>query len=117
MITHVAITTGGSRGLGRATTLGLAHEGYAVVAFGHIATDIAQLASEFVDTPLAERVVPMLADLRQPTECDRVMAAAWKHFGAVHSRCEHRDAAPAGTVVTSVAAADDPKAHLANEKQ
>ena len=84
MITHVAIIIGGSRGLGRATTLGLAREGYAVVAVSHIGADIAQLASEFVDTPLAERVVPILADLRQPAECDRVMAAAWGHFGAVH---------------------------------
>jgi len=84
MITHVAIIIGGSRGLGRAMTLDLAHEGYAVIAVSHIAADIAQLASEFVDTPLAERVVPILADLRQPAECDRVTAAAREHFGGVH---------------------------------
>jgi NAD(P)-dependent dehydrogenase (short-subunit alcohol dehydrogenase family) len=84
MITQAAIITGGSRGLARAMTLGLAHEGYAVVAVGHTAADIAQLASEIVDTPLAERVVPILADLRQPAECDRVMAAAREYLGAVH---------------------------------
>jgi NAD(P)-dependent dehydrogenase (short-subunit alcohol dehydrogenase family) len=84
MRTHVAIITGGSRGLGRAMTLGLAHEGYAVVAVGHIAADVAQIASETAGTPLAERVVPMLAGLRQPAECDRVVAAAREYFGAVH---------------------------------
>jgi NAD(P)-dependent dehydrogenase (short-subunit alcohol dehydrogenase family) len=84
MITHVAIITGGSHGLGRAMTLGLAREGYAVVAVGHTAVDIAQLASEIVDTPPAARGVPILADLRPPAECDRVMAATREHFGAVH---------------------------------
>jgi len=84
MSSHVAIITGGSRGLGRAMTLGLAHEGYAVVAVGHIAADVAELASETAGTPLAERVMPILADLRQPAECDRVVAVARQHFGAVH---------------------------------
>lgn len=81
---HVAIVTGGSRGLGRAMTLGLAQEGYAVVAIGHIAADVAELAAESAVMPLAERVVPILADLRQPTECDRVMAVARERFGTVH---------------------------------
>jgi NAD(P)-dependent dehydrogenase (short-subunit alcohol dehydrogenase family) len=81
---NVAIITGGSRGLGRAMTLGLAHEGYAVVAAGHIATDVAELAAETAVMPLAERVVPILADLHQPTECDRVVAVARERFGTVH---------------------------------
>jgi NAD(P)-dependent dehydrogenase (short-subunit alcohol dehydrogenase family) len=84
MITHVATITGGSHRLGRAMTFGLAREGYAVVAGDRIAVDIAQLASEIVDTPLAERGVPILADLRLPAECDRVMAATREHFRAVH---------------------------------
>jgi NAD(P)-dependent dehydrogenase (short-subunit alcohol dehydrogenase family) len=84
MRAHVAIVTGGSRGLDRAMTLGLAKEGYAVVAVGHIAADVAQFASEIADTPLTERVVPMVADLRHPAECHRVMSLARQQFGAVH---------------------------------
>ena len=84
MTDRVAIITGGLRGLGRAMTLGLAQQGYAVVAVGHIAADLADLASETVATPLAERVVPILADLRHPAECDRVVAVAREQFGGVH---------------------------------
>lgn len=84
MSAHTAIITGGTRGLGRAMALGLAHEGYAVVAVGHIAADVVKLESQTAGTPLAERVVPMLADLRRPAECDRVVGAARNHFGAVH---------------------------------
>jgi len=84
MSAQVAIITGGSRGLGRAMTLGLAREGYAVVAVGHIAADIAQLTSETAHTALSERVAPILADLRQPAECDRVVAVTRERFGTVH---------------------------------
>jgi len=83
MRVHVAIITGGSRGFGRAMTLGVAQEGYAVVAVGQIAADIGLLASEIADTPLTERVVPIVADLRHPAECDRVMSLARGQFGAV----------------------------------
>ena len=78
-----AIVTGGLRGLGRAMTFGLAREGHRVLAVGHIAEDAAAVERETAGTPLAERVQPLVADLRRAEECDRVVAAALAAFGSV----------------------------------
>ena len=80
---RVAIVTGGLRGLGRAMALGLAREGCRVLAVGHIADDAAAIGRELAETPLATNFRPLVADLRQAEECDRVVAAAHEHFGAV----------------------------------
>ena len=42
---HIAIVTGGLRGLGKAMALGLLRSGRKVVAVGHIAEDIAEHCS------------------------------------------------------------------------
>ena len=70
-----AIVTGGLRGLGRAMAR-LARDGCRVLAVGHIETDVAAIERELDGTPLADRVYPLVADLRHPQECDRVVAAA-----------------------------------------
>jgi hypothetical protein len=43
MDNHVAIVTGGLRGLGRAMTFGLARTGVGVLAMGHIESDVAEM--------------------------------------------------------------------------
>jgi NAD(P)-dependent dehydrogenase (short-subunit alcohol dehydrogenase family) len=73
---RVAIVTGGLRGLGRGMTLGLACNGVRVLAVGHLPEDVAALEG----TP---GVRPMVADLRSPAECDRVVAEARSAFGRV----------------------------------
>ena len=78
-----AIVTGGLRGLGRAMALGLARDGCRVLAVGHIETDVAAIERELDGTPLADRVYPLVADLRRPQECNRVVAAAEARFGGV----------------------------------
>ena len=80
---RVVIVTGGLRGLGRAMVFGLAREGHNVVAVGHIDTDIAQLEAAVAGSNMTGRLVPMAADLRQPGDCDRVVATALERFGAV----------------------------------
>ncbi len=80
---RVAVVTGGLRGLGRAMALGLADAGYRVVAVGHIAGDVAEIERETAGSPLAGRLHPLVADLREPAECDRVVAAAAARFGPV----------------------------------
>jgi NAD(P)-dependent dehydrogenase (short-subunit alcohol dehydrogenase family) len=80
---RVAVVTGGLRGLGRAMAFGLAREGHRVLAVGHIAADMAEIGRETAGTPLAERVRPLVADLRQAEECDRIVAAAQAQFGRI----------------------------------
>ena len=79
---QVAIVTGGLRGLGRAMTFGLARHGHRVVAVGHIEADIAEI--EAAAANLSSQILPLVADLRRPADCDRVVAAALQRFGTVN---------------------------------
>jgi NAD(P)-dependent dehydrogenase (short-subunit alcohol dehydrogenase family) len=81
---RVAIVTGGLRGLGRAMTLGLAREGHNVVAVGHIDADVAEIEAATAASNIAGQILPLIADLRRPAECDRVVATARERFGGVH---------------------------------
>jgi len=83
MKTRAAIVTGGLRGLGKAMTIGLAREGHFVLAVGHIDEDAAQMSAETKGTPLATRIMPLVADLRRPAECDRAVKTAIDRFDAV----------------------------------
>jgi NAD(P)-dependent dehydrogenase (short-subunit alcohol dehydrogenase family) len=80
---RTAIVTGGLRGLGRAMTFGLAREGHTVLAVGHIEEDVAEVEAEARRAQMPGRVVPLVADLRRPEECDRVVAAAQARFGEI----------------------------------
>jgi 3-oxoacyl-[acyl-carrier protein] reductase len=63
--------------------LGLARTGYGVLAVGHIVGDVDAITAETRDTPFADRLLPVAADLRQPAECDRVIARTIERFGRV----------------------------------
>ena len=82
MEARVAIVTGGLRGLGRAMGFGLAGAGHHVLAVGHLEADIPEIRAAAAAAGLGERLVPLVADLRRPAECDRVVAAAKSRFGA-----------------------------------
>jgi 3-oxoacyl-[acyl-carrier protein] reductase len=81
---RVAIVTGGLRGLGRAMAFGLAREGHDVVAVGHIDTDIAEIEAAAAGANAAGRVLPLVADLRRPSDCDRVVTMARERLGTPH---------------------------------
>jgi NAD(P)-dependent dehydrogenase (short-subunit alcohol dehydrogenase family) len=80
---RVALVTGGLRGLGRAMSLGLAKAGHKVVAVGHIESDVAEMTGEAEKLGVGKRFLPLVADLREASECDRVAAASRERFGRV----------------------------------
>ncbi|HEX6442906.1 MAG TPA: SDR family oxidoreductase [Stellaceae bacterium] len=79
----MAVVTGGLRGLGRAMVLGLTGIGHRIVAVGHIESDVAELETAAAALGFGGRVWPLVADLRQARECDRVVAEARARFGAI----------------------------------
>ncbi|HZB90934.1 MAG TPA: SDR family NAD(P)-dependent oxidoreductase, partial [Stellaceae bacterium] len=81
---HVAIVTGGLSGLGRAMALALAGAGNPVLAVGHIESDAERMRREIAGTPHEALLLPLVADLRRPGDCDRVIDAALTRFGRLH---------------------------------
>src|SRR6185312_9672480 len=73
----------GLRGLGKSMSFGLARAGHPVMAVGHIESDVAEIEAEAASLQLRDRLRPLVADLRRPEECDRVVAETRARFGAV----------------------------------
>jgi len=77
----VAIVTGGTQGIGRATALRLSQEGARVV--------IAARGKERLDAVAAEiraaggRIAAVQADVAKPSDCERVIAEALRSFGRI----------------------------------
>ena len=81
---RVALVTGGLRGLGRAMAFGLARTGHLVAAVGHIAEDVPEIEAEAAALGNTGGAVwPLVADLREAAECDRIVAATRERFGRV----------------------------------
>jgi NAD(P)-dependent dehydrogenase (short-subunit alcohol dehydrogenase family) len=79
---HVAIVTGGGRGLGRAMVLGLAQAGIHVVATAaRERTEIEAVAEEVRQSCGESRILPLVADVTQEDDCAEVVDAAVKRFG------------------------------------
>src|SRR5260370_3965949 len=79
---HVAIVTGGGRGLGRAMVLGLAQAGIHVVATAaRERTEVEAVAEEVRQSCGESRVLPLVADVTQEDDCAEVVNAAIKRFG------------------------------------
>ena len=78
-----AIVTGGLRGLGRAMALGLARDRCQVLAVGHIEADVARLLARIPGRRWLAAVTPLVADLREAGECDRVVTASQDRLGGI----------------------------------
>ena len=75
----VAIVTGGGRGIGRAIAEAYLAEGANVVPTAARERD----EVEAVAARVADRCLPLLADVTRPEECERVVAATVERFGCV----------------------------------
>src|SRR5258708_15848883 len=79
---HVAIVTGGGRGLGRAMVLGLAQAGIHVVATAaRERTEVEAVAEEVRQSCGESRVFPFFPDVTQEHDSAHVFHAAVKRFG------------------------------------
>jgi len=80
LVDRVAIVTGGGRGLGRAMVLGLARAGARVVATAARERDeVESVAREAA----GGRVRPLLADVTNPRDCERLVEIARAELGGV----------------------------------
>ena len=75
----VAIVTGGTQGIGRATAVLLAHEGAAVAIAARGRERLEQTAAEI--RAAGGRVAPVQADVSKAADCERVVAETVKAFG------------------------------------
>jgi NAD(P)-dependent dehydrogenase (short-subunit alcohol dehydrogenase family) len=73
-----AIVTGAASGLGRSMALGLAREGYDVLAVDRNETTLAALAAT-----AAPGIHPLPADLAQPDSFDTIATTAMQRFGRI----------------------------------
>jgi NAD(P)-dependent dehydrogenase (short-subunit alcohol dehydrogenase family) len=79
---HVAIVTGGGRGLGRAMVLGLAQAGIHVVATAaRERNEVETVAEEARQICGESRVLPIVADVTREDDCAEVVEAAVRRFG------------------------------------
>jgi NAD(P)-dependent dehydrogenase (short-subunit alcohol dehydrogenase family) len=76
----VAVITGGSEGIGRATAESLAREGARVVVCARRA-DVLQRAADEVSEMTGSQVLPVAADVSQSGEVERVVETAVQRFG------------------------------------
>jgi 3-oxoacyl-[acyl-carrier protein] reductase len=76
----VAIVTGGSEGIGRATAQSLGREGVRVVICARRA-DVLERAAQDVAEATGAEIVPVQADMRNPTDVERLVHSAARRFG------------------------------------
>ena len=77
------IVTGGGRGLGREMAYGLAKKGANVCIAAHIEEDINRVSSQSNEMNLGKQLYSILADLRDPEDCRRVVEKTISHFGNI----------------------------------
>ena len=61
--------------------VGLARQGHNVVIIGHIDTDIAEVEAATSGSNVAGQILPLVADLQRPADCDRVVGMTLQRFG------------------------------------
>ena len=84
LVDRSIIVTGGSRGLGREMVLALAEAGARIAIVG--LNDSAALAETLAAARAlggADKVIPLVADLRRAADCERIAATVLDAFGSI----------------------------------
>jgi meso-butanediol dehydrogenase / (S,S)-butanediol dehydrogenase / diacetyl reductase len=79
--TRCAVVTGAATGIGRATALAFARDGYAVTLIGRRAQPLEQLAGELRDS--GAQAMPAPADVTSPEQAAAAIGVAVEHFGGI----------------------------------
>lgn len=102
---RVVIVTGGTFGIGRAITLGLAARGHAVVAFGLEAPQVSSIAAAAIPELADElsrrglRADLMEADVSNGSDVSRVVEATLEQHGRIDVLVNNAAIGPLGTVL------------------
>ncbi len=91
----IALVTAASRGLGYATALAMAREGAAVAICARHA-DSLEAAAERIRTESGATVLPLVADVAQPQDVQRMVAATLDHFGRIDALFVNAGGPPPG---------------------
>jgi NAD(P)-dependent dehydrogenase (short-subunit alcohol dehydrogenase family) len=79
---QVAIVTGGGRGIGRAIALKFAAEGASVVITARTESEVQQAAADI--QAAGGKAAAVAADIGREADCEKIVTAARKAFGAIH---------------------------------
>ncbi len=96
---RVALVAAASKGLGYASALGLAREGARVAICSRTEEDI-RAAAERIASETGAEVLPLIADVTNPNDADRIVAQTVERFGALHILVPNSGGPPAGTFET-----------------
>jgi 3-oxoacyl-[acyl-carrier protein] reductase len=95
---RVALVTGGSKGIGKASALGLAQEGadVAICARGH---DLLERVAQEIAQQTGRQVFPIVADLNREEDAQRFVHTAVQHFGHLDILVNCAGSSPGGTLL------------------
>ena len=91
----VAIVTGGSEGIGRATAQSLGREGARVVICARRADVLERAAHDIAEATGAE-IVPIPADMRKPTDVEHLVKKTVQKFGRLEILVNNAGTSAAG---------------------
>jgi NAD(P)-dependent dehydrogenase (short-subunit alcohol dehydrogenase family) len=103
---RVALVTGASSGIGRATAVRLAREGANVALVARRADRLHEVA-ERIRSETSRESLPIVADVTREADAERVVASTMERFGAIHVLVNSAGILVAGSIENTTPAAWD----------